>query len=203
RWKVGCDRVPVLHARVAGPVEHQRLADHGAYIDRLERTRGLGRRTVAGEDPRDLAEPVDLREDLLHVAVQDRAKILLPVRVRAPEVLDRELDGRERVLDLVSDLPRHLAPGEYPRGPLLLGSRLAKPPDHSLERTEQLAELLGPSFGQPIRERFRADVPRGAALRADWACERAADGRGEREGEERTYYGREEDEIRQLSLPHA
>ena len=43
-------------------------------------------------------------------AVEHRPERLAAVGVHAPQVLGRELDRRQRVLDLVRDLPRHLGP---------------------------------------------------------------------------------------------
>src|SRR5262249_35997659 len=62
---------------------------------------------------RDLIQAVDLGENLIDVVVQHAIEVHARVGTRATQVLDAEPDGRERVLDLVRDLARHLAPGKH------------------------------------------------------------------------------------------
>ena len=73
----------------------------------------VGRGAVPAERARDLVEPVDLGENLIDVVVEHAIEIDARVGARAPQMLHAEPDGRERILDLVRDLPRHLAPREH------------------------------------------------------------------------------------------
>src|SRR5439155_17482731 len=82
----------------------------------LERQLVRRRRAEAREGPRDRTEPVDLHENPLGRLLQRRievARILPPPRPL--QVLDTEADRGQRVLDLVGDLTRHLAPREHAR----------------------------------------------------------------------------------------
>ena len=58
-----------------------------------------------------LGEDVDLREHLFGNIVEPVFPHRIPVGLQADELLDLELDGRERVLDFVGHLPCHRRPG--------------------------------------------------------------------------------------------
>src|SRR5690606_15016412 len=109
------------------------------------------------------------------------AEIVAPVAVGSPEVLDGELDRRERVLDLVRDLARHLAPREHALGAQFPRPRAPKLPDHTVEGGEKLAELAGAGLGQPDPKPPCADNGGRAAELADRSGQRPADGDGEPE----------------------
>src|SRR5690606_33024806 len=70
------------------------------------------RRAEARERAGDLSEAIDLTQHRLHVGLEDRPEIGALIGVRPTDVLDRQLDRSERVLDFVRDLPGHLTPGE-------------------------------------------------------------------------------------------
>src|SRR4029079_9368739 len=78
-------------------------------------------RPVTTERARNLVEPIDLGEDLIHILVEHAIEIDSRVGARALEMLNAEADWRQRVLDLVGDLARHLAPREDALRPRELG----------------------------------------------------------------------------------
>ncbi len=61
----------------------------------------------------------------------------------ALEVLGRELDWRERVLDLVRYLPGHLRPGLEPMRAFELRALRLELRRHAVERVHQPPELVG------------------------------------------------------------
>ena len=85
----------------------------------------------------------DLVEHRARRLVEVRVELGILARAQASQRLDGRSDGRERVLDLVRDPPRHLAP----RGD---AARRREPParglevdDHLVERLRELRDLAG------------------------------------------------------------
>jgi hypothetical protein len=119
------------------------------------------------------------------VAVQDLAEVGAADRgMRAPQVLDGELDGGERVLDLVRHLARHLAPGEDARRADLVGdvleggdrARAPRPAARAAAATAAARSAPPPparwaaseapsSRGSSVHRRARAPTSRGAVAR--------------------------------------
>ena len=90
---------------------------------------------------------------------EHRAQRLAAIGVHAAQVLGRQLDRRQRILDLVRDLPRHLGPGLEPvRAFELLALRLELG-GHAVERVDQPAQLVGRSHGDPRVEVAARDPP--------------------------------------------
>ena len=90
------------------------------------------------------------------------AERLAAIGVDAAQVLGGELDRRQRVLDLVRDLPRHLGPRLEPvRAFELIALRLQLR-RHAVERVDEPAQLVGRSHGDPRVEVAARDAPGGA-----------------------------------------
>ena len=99
-------------ARQAGAVRVEHFGDELRQVDRRELH--LRRRREARELGRDLAEQPHLTEDRVHAAFEHAPERLALVGMHAEEVLGGQLDRRQRVLDLVRHLARHLGPGFEP-----------------------------------------------------------------------------------------
>ena len=105
------------------------------------------------------------------------AERLAAIGVHAAQVLGRELDRRQRVLDLVRDLPRHLGPGLEPVRALELIALRLQLGRHAVERVDQAAQLVGRCARRCARRNRRA---RSAASRAS-AGDRIGDALGHRQ----------------------
>ena len=68
--------------------------------------------SVATERARNLVESVNLGENPSDVIVENAVVINARVIARPPQMLNPQSNRCERVLDLVSDLARHFAPGQ-------------------------------------------------------------------------------------------
>jgi hypothetical protein len=68
------------------------------------------RRSEAGELRRDLTQQLDLRQDRRDALVKHGGQWSAAIDVHALRVLGGELNGRQRVLDVVRHLPRHVGP---------------------------------------------------------------------------------------------
>ena len=66
----------------------------------------------------------------------------MPVGERALDLLRGQHDRRERVLDLVGDLPRHLAPGRVLLGLDEPAVRLLQVRGHAVERVREERDLV-------------------------------------------------------------
>src|SRR5689334_4156275 len=78
------------------------------------RRRKVGwRAAVSAERSRDLVKTVDLGQDATDILVEHFVEIATWIRARATQMLHAESNRRQRVLDLVRDLTRHLAPREH------------------------------------------------------------------------------------------
>ncbi len=101
------------------------------------------RRRKARKLAGDRTQQADLREDGRHAAVDDRPKRRAAVGVHALEELGLQLNRRQRVLDVVCDLPRHVGPRRQSIGPFQLGALALKIFGHLVERFDQPAQLVG------------------------------------------------------------
>ena len=63
--------------------------------------------------------------------------------MHAAQVLGGQLDRRQRVLDFVRDLPRHLGPGLEPVRPFELRALRLQLGRHAVERVDQAPQLVG------------------------------------------------------------
>ena len=75
--------------------------------------------------------------------VEHRRQRLAAIVVHAPEVLGRELDRRQRVLDVVRDLPRHLGPRLEAVRALDLAALALQLAGHAVERFDEALQLVG------------------------------------------------------------
>ena len=82
-------------------------------------------------------------------------------------LLDGELDGRERVLDLVGQPARHLLPGADPLEELDARARLLHLSEHPVEDEREVGELVGPRDGYADLEVARCDLVDRARQPAD------------------------------------
>ena len=92
--------------------EHRR----DELLRRDRRALGRGEPREPAELVHDPLQPPDLVRDGARPLVEDLAEVGAPLLERVAERLDAHRDGRERVLDLVGEPPRHLAPGGDPLG---------------------------------------------------------------------------------------
>src|SRR2546421_5131846 len=91
------------------------LARDGVQVHGLERQLFRLRRREPRERARDRVEPIDLGQDPRRRVLQRGVEIAGPALGTSPlQVLHAEADRRQRVLDLVRHLARHLAPGQHP-----------------------------------------------------------------------------------------
>ena len=169
------DRDPVHEA---GAVWLDHLLDQRGHIGRLRPRRGRG--GEAGKLGRDLTEQLDLREDRRHAFVEHRRERAAAIEVHPLRVLRRQLDRRQRVLDVVRDLPGHVGPRLQPLRALELASLALEVRGHLVEvldqppqfvrggrrharveiaarnptrRPRQAVHRIGDSFGHPVAER--------------------------------------------------
>ena len=90
-----------------------------------------------------------------------------PPRYFETELLHRELDGRERVLDLVGQAPRHLLPGRELLHVDQARAGLTELRDHAIEGPPQVVELVGAAGRDPDGEVALPDPQRGVPQRRD------------------------------------
>ena len=99
------------------------------------------RRAETGKRARDAVQPVDLRQDPAGRFVQGRFELRgARLAADALQMLNPEPDGRERILDFMRDLARHLAPGEDARGARQRG-RVVERDDAAIRRRAEQREL--------------------------------------------------------------
>ena len=111
----------------------------------------------------------------------DGAERLPLVGVHAQEMLGRQLNRRQRILDLVGDLPRHLGPGLEPVRALELDALRLELASHAVERVDQAAQLVDRSHGNAGVEIAARDALR----RAGQPPDRVGDALGERQADAR------------------
>ena len=94
-----------------GFLQHHRLGDELAEVERP----ALGRRHPGelGELVDDAPQVVGLADDHVGILLERRALVADHRPELAPQPLGRELDRGQRVLHLVRDAPRHVAPGRH------------------------------------------------------------------------------------------
>ena len=93
----------------AGLVGAHDLLQHRAWVLGGQLVRGRPRER--GELGDDAAQRAHLLEDRVGAGLERAREVLAAVREHAAQVLRGELDGGQRVLDLVRDLARHVRPG--------------------------------------------------------------------------------------------
>ena len=98
-----------IATRPPDAVASKHLIDQRADASRRQARRRLGRevRELRG----DLPEQPHLPDDRQHALIEDGSERPSAILVHALQVFGRELNGRERILDFVRDLPRHFRPG--------------------------------------------------------------------------------------------
>ena len=131
----------------------------------------VGRARILAERVDHLLHRIDLRDDGVRRALEDlRVLRIHAAEELAPHALRRQLDGRQRILDLVRQAPRHLAPGRIAlrlqqRGDVVehqhharraagvVGQRRAGAHQHALAGVRQQLDLLAPVEIAPRRRR--------------------------------------------------
>ena len=101
------------------------------------------RRGEARELRRDLTEQSDLRQDGVHAVVEHRRQRCAAIEVHPSRVLSRELDRRQRILDVVRHLTRHVGPGFESLRALEVGTLTLEVVGHLIEVFDQPAEFVG------------------------------------------------------------
>ena len=94
-----------------------------------------------------MPEQSHLAEDRVDAAFDDRTEWPPFVGVNAQEMLGGQLNRRERILDLMGDLPRHLGPRLEPVRALELDALGLELASHAVERVHQAAQLVDRSHG--------------------------------------------------------
>ena len=113
--------------------------------------------------------------------VEHGAQRLAAVGVHAAQVLGRELNRRQRILDLVRDLARHLRPGLEAMRAFELDALRLELGGHAVEGVHQPAQLVGRLDGDA-----RVEVAaRDAAGRAGQPAHRIGDALGHRQPDRR------------------
>ena len=101
-------------------------------------------------------------EDRRHALVEHRRQRPPAVDVHALRVLGRQLNRRQRVLDVVRDLARHVGPRFEPLRALELGALALQVRRHAVEVLDQPAQFVGGRRGDPRVEIAARDAARGA-----------------------------------------
>ena len=143
-----------------GPVGLHDLIEQCREIGRLW-PRG-GRRRKARELARDLAQQLHLRQDGGDALVEHRRQRPAAIDVDALGVLGGQLDWRERVLDVVRHLPRHLGPRLEALRPLEVGALRLQIVGHPVEVFHQAAQFIRRGGGDTRVEVAARDAPGGA-----------------------------------------
>ena len=129
----------------AGEVLDQRAEVDRDWLDLGEL--GEGREVV--DQPPDRADL--LVEDLVRRTEQVAVRRIVAAVLRA-QLLHRELDRRQRVLDLVRQAPRDLLPGRQLLHVFEARPRLPQLGHHAVEGTAQIVELVAPGRRHPHRQ---------------------------------------------------
>ena len=104
--------------------------------------RGVGDDAKLENSAGDLPEQLHLREDRRHALIEDRGERPAPIHVDAAHVLGRQLDRRQRVLDVVGDLPRHVGPRLETLGALELAPLPLEVVRHLVEVLDEAAQFV-------------------------------------------------------------
>ena len=94
--------------------------------------------------------------------VEHRRQRPAAIDVDAPRVLGGQLDRRQRVLDVVRHLPRHVGPGLEALRALELGALALQIVGHLVEILDQPPQLVGRCRGNPRVEVAAGDAARRA-----------------------------------------
>ncbi len=109
---------------------------------RLDRPR-LRHRRKARELRRDLAQQPHLAEDVRHALVDHATERPALVDVHAAQVLGIQLDRRQRILDVVRHLARHVGPRGETVGALELAALALQVVGHLVEGIDQPPQFVG------------------------------------------------------------
>ena len=131
--------------------------------DRVGAGRAIGDEREARELGRDLPQQPHLREDRVDAVVEHRRQRLAAIVVHAPQVLGRQLDRRQRVLDVVRDLPRHVGPRLEAVRALELAALALQVGRHAVEVLDQPPAARRPMRGDDARARGRRAAMRRVA----------------------------------------
>ncbi len=119
----------------------------GALAQELAEVRvaelGVRQPREVGEVADQAAQRPDLLLDDLERRVEQRAEARVVALVLPVALLHGELDGRQRVLDLVREPLRHLLPRADALEELDARARLLHLAEHAVERLAQLGQLVG------------------------------------------------------------
>ena len=151
--------------------------------------RGVGSPAKFAELRRDLPQQPHLPQDRRHALVEQRPERPAPILVHALQVLGRQLNRRQRILDLVRDLPRHLGPRlELIRARQLRALR-AQRRRHAVEVVDQPPQFVSRVGDDAHVELPGGDLPRGARQPRhrirNAAGDRRAEARGKQDDEDR------------------
>ena len=149
-------------------------------LDEVELLRARRRQPrEARELGHDVRDAGDLVEDRARRLVEVRVELRVLARAQAAQRLDRGADWRERVLDLVGDAARDLAPRGHAARRGQAAARRLEVDEHRVERLRELGDLARASHAQ--RPRLAAgDLARLGRELGD----RAAEAPGEQHREE-------------------
>src|SRR4029453_17351192 len=145
----------------------------------LELARRLRRTREGGELRHDLSQMADLAQYRLRARAERSAKIDAGVAVDALQVLRRELNRCQGVLDLVSHLARHLRPGRQAITALELPPLPVEVAGHLVEGFDEGEELVSARRGDARIEVPPRDTLRGAREIAQRPRDAARHGVGE------------------------
>src|SRR2546423_4324603 len=113
--------IGAAHLPLHNPISHLLQGDNILYDGRdIDRNRGrqIRRRApVSAERARDFVQSIDFRENSSDIFVENGIVVDARVAPRSPEMLDAESDRRQRILDLVRNLSRHLSPRQHALSP--------------------------------------------------------------------------------------
>ena len=125
-------------------------ARYGAVTSSIDLpARRVGDGRAIGEDAKLENSPAicrssrDLRQDGVDAPVEDAAERPAGGPVHAAQVLGRQLDGRQRVLDVVRHLARHVGPRRQPVRALQFGALVLQVGRHLVEVVHQAPQLVG------------------------------------------------------------
>ncbi len=107
------------------------------------------RRRKAGELGGDLPQQPDLGQNRGDALVEHGRERPPPIQIHTLRVLGGQLDRRQRVLDVVRDLARHVGPGLEALGPFELDPLPLEILGHPVEVPDQPSQLVGCGGGHP------------------------------------------------------
>ena len=125
------------------------------------------RRREAGELGGNLPQQPDLGQDRRDAFVEHGRERPAPIQIHTLRVLGGQLDRRQRVLDVVRDLARHVGPGLEALRPFELDPLPLEILGHPVEVPDQPSELVGCGGGDARVQIAARDQPGGARQPVD------------------------------------